>query len=196
MKIAIIDYGSGNVFSVSSALKRLGVSAVVTADHKIIKSADAIIFPGVGHAKFAMEQLKKTGLDQLIPTLKQPVLGICLGMQLMCAFTEEGDVSCLNIFPNVKVRKFVDSPKIPHIGWNKLENGEGLFTDFNSDVYFVHSYYVELNEYTVSESEYGSRFTASMQKDNFYGCQFHPEKSGKCGEKILSDFLKMIEVVD
>jgi glutamine amidotransferase len=192
MKVAIIDYGSGNVFSVSAALKRLGVNAVVTADSDVIKSSDAVIFPGVGHAKFAMEQLKETGLDQLIPTLEQPVLGICLGMQLMCSFTEEGDVACLNIFPNVNVRKFVDSPKIPHMGWNKLENGKGLFTDTNSDVYFVHSYYAELNEFTVSESDYGSIFTASMQKDNFYGCQFHPEKSGKSGEKIIADFLKMI----
>lgn len=194
MKVAIIDYGSGNVFSVSAALQRLGVDAVVTADFDVIKSSDAVIFPGVGHAKFAMEQLKKTGLDQLIPTLKQPVLGICLGMQLMCSFTEEGDVECLNIFSNVKVRRFVDSPKIPHMGWNKLENGKGLFVDTNTDVYFVHSYYAELNEYTASESEYGTRFTASMQKDNFYGCQFHPEKSGKNGEKIIADFLKMIEV--
>lgn len=193
MKIAIIDYGSGNVFSVSAALRRLGVDAVVTADFDVIKSSDAIIFPGVGHAKYAMEQLKETGLDHLIPTLTQPVLGICLGMQLMCSFTEEGDVECLNIFSNVKVRKFVDSPKIPHMGWNKLENGKGLFTETNSDVYFVHSYYAELNEYTVSESEYGGRFTASMQKDNFYGCQFHPEKSGKSGEKIIADFLKMIK---
>ena len=193
MKIAIIDYGSGNVFSVSAALRRLGVDAVVTADFDVIKSSDAIIFPGVGHAKYAMEQLKETGLDHLIPTLTQPVLGICLGMQLMCSFTEEGDVECLNIFSNVKVRKFVDSPKIPHMGWNKLENGKGLFTETNSDVYFVHSYYVELNEYTVSESEYGTRFSASMQKDNFYGCQFHPEKSGKSGEKIIADFLKMIK---
>ena len=193
MKIAIIDYGSGNVFSVSAALRRLGVDAIVTADFDVIKSSDAIIFPGVGHAKYAMEQLKETGLDHLIPTLTQPVLGICLGMQLMCSFTEEGDVACLDIFPNVKVRKFVDSPKIPHMGWNKLENGKGLFTETNSDVYFVHSYYVELNEYTVSESEYGTRFSASMQKDNFYGCQFHPEKSGKSGEKIIADFLKMIK---
>lgn len=191
MKVAIIDYGSGNVFSVSSALKRLGVASVVTDDYKIIKSSDAVIFPGVGHAKFAMEQLKETGLDKLIPFLKQPVLGICLGMQLMCKYTEEGDVKCLNIFSNVNVRKFVDSPKIPHMGWNRLENGKGLFKEVNSDVYFVHSYYAELNEYTVSEAEYGSKFTASMQKNNFYGCQFHPEKSGKNGERLLSDFLKI-----
>lgn len=194
MKVAIIDYGSGNVFSVCSALKRLGVDAVVTEDHAVIKSASAVIFPGVGHAKFAMEQLRETGLDQLIPTLTQPVLGICLGMQLMCAFTEEGNVDCLNIFKDVQVKKFTDAPKIPHMGWNNLQNWKGLFEEVNSDVYFVHSYYAELNQYTASEAEYGPRFTASMQKDNFYGCQFHPEKSGENGEKIIGEFLKLIKL--
>ena len=192
MIVAIIDYGSGNVFSVSSALKRLGVEAIITSDATIIKSADAVIFPGVGHAKAAMEQLKVKGLDKLIPTLEQPFLGICLGMQLMCSYTEEGDVDCLDIFSGVKVRKFIDSPKIPHMGWNTLINGKSIFHEDNSDVYFVHSYFVVLNEFTISESEYGSKFTACMQKNNFYGCQFHPEKSGEAGLKMIAKFLGLV----
>ena len=192
MIVAIIDYGSGNVFSVSSALKRLGVEAIITSDATIIKSADAVIFPGVGHAKSAMEQLKVKGLDKLIPTLEQPFLGICLGMQLMCSYTEEGDVDCLDIFSGVKVKKFIDSPKIPHMGWNTLINGKSIFHEDNSDVYFVHSYFVALNEFTISETEYGSKFTASMKKNNFYGCQFHPEKSGEAGGKMIAKFLGLV----
>lgn len=191
MKVAIIDYGSGNVFSVQSALNKLGVNTVVTKEKKEIESADAVIFPGVGHAKFAMEQLQKTGLDQLIPLLKQPVLGICLGMQLMCESTEEGDVKGLNIFEGVKVLKFKDVSKIPHMGWNELSGGKGIFENLDSDVYFVHSYYVESNQYTVSKTYYGSGFSSSLMKDNFYACQFHPEKSGKAGEVILKNFLSL-----
>lgn len=191
MKVAIIDYGSGNVFSVQSALNKLGVNTVVTKEKKGIESADAVIFPGVGHAKFAMEQLQKTGLDQLIPLLKQPVLGICLGMQLMCESTEEGDVKGLNIFEGVKVLKFKDVSKIPHMGWNELSGGKGIFENLDSDVYFVHSYYVESNQYTVSKTYYGSGFSSSLMKDNFYACQFHPEKSGKAGEVILKNFLSL-----
>lgn len=194
MNVAIIDYGSGNVFSVSATLKRLGAEPIITDNPEIIKAADAVIFPGVGHAKFAIEQLSKSGLDRLIPTLKQPVLGICLGMQLMCDFSEEGDVQCLGIFPNVHVKKFVNSPKIPHIGWNSLKKGKSIFTNCDSDVYFVHSYYVELNQFTISEASYGTDYTAALQKDNFYGCQFHPEKSGKIGEEIISNFLKQVKL--
>ena len=193
MKIAIIEYGSGNIFSVSSALKRLGADVIVTNETKIIESADAVIFPGVGHAKFAMEELKNKGLDRFIPTLKQPVLGICLGMQLMCDYTEEGDVTCLGIFDNVKVKKFVDSPKIPHMGWNKIFNNKDFFEGCDSEVYFVHSYYAEKSKYTVSEVNYGSDFSAALQKDNFFACQFHPEKSGKSGEQLLNNFIKKIK---
>ena len=191
MNIAIIDYGSGNVFSVQSALNKLGVNTVITNNQEEIIAADAVIFPGVGHAKFAMEQLKKTGLDQVIPKLKQPVLGICLGMQLMCQSTEEGNVKGLNIFEDVKVRKFTDVPKIPHMGWNELRSGKGIFKNIESDVYFVHSYYVEPSIYSVSETNYGTSFSASLMKDNFYACQFHPEKSGKAGEEILRKFLAL-----
>lgn len=190
MKTAIIDYGSGNVFSVSAALKRLGVEPVITCDEEIIKSADSVIFPGVGHAKFAMQQIKEKQLDLLIPRLKQPVLGICLGMQLMCEWTEEGNVTGLGIFERTKVLRFTDAPKVPHMGWNKLGYGKSVVQDCESEVYFVHSYFVEVNEYTTSVVEYGSRFSASMQKDNFFACQFHPEKSGKQGEQILANFLK------
>jgi glutamine amidotransferase len=191
MKVAIIDYGSGNVFSVESAIKRLGGEAILTANQEVINSADKVIFPGVGHAKYAMEQLKSSNLDVLIPALKQPVLGICLGMQLMCDFTEEGNVNGLNIFKDIKVKKFEDVPKIPHIGWNSLKNGVGIFENCTSDVYFVHSYFVELNKFTSLETDYGQTFSAALQKDNFYACQFHPEKSGKVGETILSNFIKL-----
>lgn len=191
MKVAIIDYGSGNVFSVQSALNKLGVNPIITKEKKEIESADAVIFPGVGHAKFAMKQLQKTGLDELIPHLKQPVLGICLGMQLMCESTEEGDVKGLNIFDGVKVLKFKDVPKVPHMGWNELSGGKGIFQNLESDVYFVHSYYVESSPYTVSKTYYGSGFSSSLMKDNFYACQFHPEKSGKAGEEILKNFLAL-----
>ena len=187
MKIAIIDYGSGNVFSVSSAINRLGAEPIITSDKELIRTADKIIFPGVGHGKFAMDQLIEKQLDQFIPTLKQPFMGICLGMQLMCEYTEEGNVKGLGIFENVKVVKFTDAPKIPHMGWNRTMNVDS--DQVNSEVYFVHSYYVELNKYSTSVTNYGNRFSATLQKDNFYGCQFHPEKSGKEGELILRNFL-------
>lgn len=190
MNVAIIDYGSGNVFSVQSALNRLGVNTFITIDKKIIQTSDAVIFPGVGHAKFAMSQLQETGLDQLIPQLKQPVLGICLGMQLMCESTEEGNVKGLNIFKGVRVLKFTNVPKIPHMGWNQLIGSKGIFNS-DSMVYFVHSYFVESSKYSASQTMYGSNFSSSLIKNNFYACQFHPEKSGEAGEKILKNFLEL-----
>ncbi len=190
-KTAIIDYGSGNVFSVFAAINRLGGNPFITNDPAEIRKADKVILPGVGHAKFAMEQLKSTGLDKVILSLTQPVMGICLGMQLMCEYTEEGNMNGLGIFPNVKVRKFVDSPKVPHIGWNELIDCKGMMKDYVSEVYFVHSYFVEVNPYSTSNAQYGGVFSTSLQKDNFYGCQFHPEKSGTTGEDILRDFLNL-----
>ncbi len=190
MKIVLLDYGAGNVFSMKAALERLGVNPILTADKTEILSADKVVFPGVGHADFAMKSLKETGIDQLLPLLKQPVLGVCLGMQLMCAETEEGNVKGLSIFENVPVLKFTDVPTIPHMGWNNIENAKGALKDVNGDVYFVHSYFVPLNSYTIATANYGYDFTAAMEKDNFLACQFHPEKSGTMGSEILKRFLE------
>lgn len=196
MVVAIVKYNAGNIYSVDYALKRLGISPVVTAEPEILQKADKVIFPGVGEARTTMVYLKDTKLDLLIKELRQPVLGICLGMQLMCRYSEEGKIDCLNIF-NVDVKHFMPQrheDKVPHMGWNVLTNvREGLFSpkDENQFVYFVHGYYVPVNEYTVAETEYVLPFSAALQKDNFYATQFHPEKSGEVGEKILDNFLRL-----
>lgn len=194
MKVAILKYNSGNVQSVLFALQRLGIDANVTDDYETIMQSDKVIFPGVGHAKAAMESLQISGLDQLIPKLKQPVLGICAGMQLLCIHSEEGETDCLGIFP-LKVKKFAgENLKIPHTGWNTISELKGnLFNAIaeNSFVYFVHSYFVEAGNETTAITEYGSRFSAAIQKQNFYGVQFHAEKSAETGSAILSNFLKL-----
>lgn len=194
--IAIIDYNAGNVRSVLFAMERLGQEAVLTADPEAIRSADKVIFPGVGEASTTMAYLKSSGLDALIPSLTQPVLGICLGMQLMCTHSEENNTPCLGIFPQ-EVKKFIPDAgqKVPHMGWNSLENirpGAFLPTGMNGEyVYFVHSYYVEEGPYTAAGSNHILPFSAAMQKDNFFATQFHPEKSGKAGEEVLKHFLKL-----
>lgn len=196
MKVVIIKYNAGNIKSVEFALERIGVNTIVSDDIDEIKSADKIIFPGVGEASSAMRYLKEKKLDELIPTLKQPVLGICLGMQLMCTHSEEGNTDCLNIFP-LKVRKFSLSPlevgpKIPQIGWNNIyQLNSSIFNGLNENdyTYFVHSYYAELGTSTIATCNYILEFSAAIQKNNFYSVQFHPEKSGKAGEKILQNFL-------
>jgi glutamine amidotransferase len=193
MKLVIIDYGAGNVQSVKYALNRLGIEAELSNDPTVIKSADKIIFPGVGAAAPAMEALKENGIDKLIPTLTQPVLGICLGMQLMCAHSEEGSVLGLGII-DANVQKFIGDEKIPHMGWNNVSNLRSpLFDGFDegNQLYFVHSYYVPLNEYTIAECNYIKDFSAAIQKDNFYACQFHPEKSGEVGEQLLKKFIAL-----
>ena len=193
MSVVIVNYNAGNVQSVTYALQRLGVEPILSADPDIIRSADKVIFPGVGEASTAMNFLRKQGLDQVIKSLKQPVFGVCLGLQLMCKHSEENDADCLGIF-DVQVRKFEPKLKVPQMGWNNLENmNSSLFADLPEEpyVYYVHSYYAELSEYTVAETEYVNRFSAALQKDNFYALQAHPEKSGKAGEQILHNFLKL-----
>ena len=202
MKVAIIKYNAGNVQSVLYALQRLGIGAFVTDDQEEIKAADKVIFPGVGHAASAMDYLKEKNLDQLIISLKQPVLGICLGLQLLCKFSEEGNTKCLGIF-NSDVKKFDDSVfqnknlvpvKIPHMGWNTITDlSSPLMTDISEDsfVYFVHSYYAELSDETIATTDYIHPFSSGMHKANFYGVQFHTEKSAEAGAKILSNFLKI-----
>ncbi|MGL5681527.1 MAG: imidazole glycerol phosphate synthase subunit HisH [Marinifilaceae bacterium] len=192
--IAIINYGAGNCRSVINALQRLGHTAVVTDLPEQIKAADYVIFPGVGEARFAMNRLRAKGLDKLIPTLTQPVLGICLGMQLMCDYCEEGDTPALGIFP-MRVERIVPClPQIksPHMGWNTISfipNAMTTGVPADSYLYFVHSYAVPVSPYTVATTEYHAPFSAMLRRDNFWGCQFHPEKSGKVGELLLSNFL-------
>lgn len=196
MKVVIIKYNAGNICSVDYALKRLGVDAEISADPAVIRSADKVIFPGVGEAETTMQHLKATGLDQLIKELKQPVLGICLGMQLMCSHSEEGNADCLGIF-DVDVKRFVPKrheDKVPHMGWNTIaQTNSALFNGFDKDeyVYFVHSYYVPVNEHTAAVTDYIHPFSAALHKDNFYATQFHPEKSGGVGERILKNFLAL-----
>ena len=194
MKVVIIDYNAGNIRSVENALKRLGVASVITADEQLIRGADKVIFPGVGEAATTMSFLQERGLDLLIKSLTQPVLGICLGMQLMCRYSEEGDTPCLGIF-DTEVKRFVNQrheDKVPHMGWNTLYNLKGELLEglpANPYVYFVHSYYVPVGDYTVATADYIQPFSAAMRKDNFYATQFHPEKSGSIGERILKNFL-------
>lgn len=191
--IAIINYNAGNIRSVENAIKRLGYRCEITDNHETINRAEKVIFPGVGEASSAMKYLEKTGLDLLIKSLKQPTLGICLGQQLMCKHSEEGDTECLGIF-NSGVKKFPALDIVPHMGWNNMEDIKGdLFREINDgdNVYFVHSYYAELSEETMAVGNYILPFSAAMQKNNFYATQFHPEKSAKAGEAILKNFLQL-----
>ena len=193
MKIVIINYGAGNIQSIKFAIRRLGYEAVLTDDEAEIRDADKVIFPGVGEASSAMEKLKSTGLDVVIPTLKQPVLGICLGMQLMCKYCEEGNTSGLNIF-DADVVKFNNDVKVPQIGWNQIENLQSkLFKGISEKeyMYLVHSFYVSINNETIATTEYGIKYASALQEKNFYGVQFHPEKSSKAGEQILKNFLEL-----
>ena len=193
MNVVIIDYGAGNTKSVQFALKRLGMEALLTNNEKLIRKADKIIFPGVGHANSAMEKLKQVGLDVVIPSLTQPVLGVCLGMQLMCEFSEEGNTKGLGIF-DLEVIKFSAENKIPQIGWNTIFDLKSeLLNNLNENeyMYFVHSYYVPKSDFTIATANYGLNYSAALQKNNFYGCQFHPEKSGDKGELILKNFLNL-----
>jgi glutamine amidotransferase len=193
MKIIIINYGAGNVKSVQFALEKLGYPSIFTNDPVLIQEADKVIFPGVGEASSAMKQLTRSGLDKIISVLKQPVLGICLGMQLMCNHSEEGNSQGLDIFP-LKVVQFNNELKVPHMGWNTINKFQSiLFNSINNDayVYFVHSYYVPVSEYSIAQSNYGVDYSAAITKDNFYACQFHPEKSGGVGEQILKNFLEL-----
>jgi len=191
--IAIIKYNGGNVNSVQNALNRLNINSVITDDPEQILKADKVIFPGVGEASSTMKLLKEKELDLLIPGLTQPVLGICLGMQLMCKGNEEGDTEGMGIF-DINVRKFPAKDIVPHMGWNTLsEQTSPLFSGIekNNDVYFVHSYYCELSDFTTSVCDYILPFSASLQKDNFYAVQFHPEKSGMVGNQIVSNFINL-----
>ena len=191
MRIAIIDYGAGNTQSVKYALKRLGCEGVLTSDKEVISNSDKVIFPGVGQASSAMKKLQSEGLDLLIPNLKQPVLGICLGMQLMCNFSEEGDVDCLKIFDS-NVKRFNSLLKVPQIGWNTIfDLKTSLFNsvDENEYMYLVHSYYVPVLTNTVATSNYGIDYSTAIRKNNFTGVQFHPEKSGSKGEIVLKNFI-------
>ena len=193
--IAIIDYKMGNLRSVENALKRLGAEFVVTADAEVIRRADRVLLPGVGNAAEAMDNLRKADLVDVIRSLRRPVLGICVGMQVMCRHSEEGDVDCLGIF-DARVKRFVPAPevKVPHMGWNRIGNLETkLFKDLDggSYVYFVHSYYPELCPDTIATATHGVMFSAALKYENFYGTQFHPEKSGDVGERIISNFLKL-----
>jgi glutamine amidotransferase len=191
--IAIIKYNSGNVSSVQNALNRLNVESIVTDDFELIQKADKIIFPGVCEASSTMKILKEKGLDRLIPSLKQPVLGICLGMQLMCKNNEEGNTVGMGIF-NINVKKFPSKDIVPHMGWNTISDFKSsVFSGIEEkkDVYFVHSFYCELSENTTSVCNYILPFSASLQKDNFYAMQFHPEKSGEIGRRLLNNFLKL-----
>ena len=192
--IALINYNAGNITSVKNAIERLGFSCMITDNADEIRSAAKVIFPGVGEASSAMTYLKAKGLDQVICSLTQPVLGICLGQQLLCQFSEEGNTECLGIFP-VQVKKFPPLDIVPHMGWNTLQiNGRspllnGIQED--DDVYFVHSYYCEPSNYSLATCDYILPFSAAMQKDNFYATQFHPEKSAGIGERILLNFLEL-----
>lgn len=196
MKVAVVKYNAGNIRSVDYALRRIGVEPVITSDEAELRNADRVIFPGVGEAATTMAFLQNSGLDRLIKDLHQPVLGICLGMQLMCRYSEEGGVRCLGIF-DVDVKRFVSErheDKVPHMGWNTLMNtNSALFKGFDKEeyVYFVHSYYVPVNEHTAAETRYILPFSAALHKDNFYATQFHPEKSGSVGERILKNFLEL-----
>lgn len=193
MNIAIINYGAGNIQSIKFAIERLGFKAILTSDESQIRNADKVIFPGVGEASSAMEKLRETGLDAVIPLLKQPVLGICLGMQLMCNHSEEGDTKGLSIF-DVDVVRFRESVKVPQIQWNTIYDlKSGLFQGIPEDsfIYMVHSFYATVCEQTIASCNYGIEYSAALAKDNFYGTQFHPEKSSVIGQQILKNFLEL-----
>ena len=200
MNIVIIKYNAGNIESVNNAMQRLGVKAEITGDHERIKAADKVIFPGVGEASTTMAYLKNEGLDLLIPELKQPVLGICLGLQLMCSHSEEGNTPCLGIFEET-VKRFIPEPgmefitKVPHMGWNNITELKSEIFDHsleNQFVYFVHSFYASVGEHTAALGNYINPFSAALHRDNFYATQFHPEKSGAVGARILENFLKIV----
>ena len=191
--VAIIDYNVGNVKSLQFALERLGVKSILTNDYGLIKKSEKVIFPGQGAASTAMDKLKEVGLDKLIPNLKQPVLGICLGMQLLCENTEEGDVDGLGII-KCNVIKFSDKLKVPQMGWNKVKKlRTRLFNKINEGdyMYLVHSYFVPTINETIGQSEYGLTYSVAVQKENFFGVQFHPEKSGSAGSQLLKNFLEL-----
>ena len=191
--VAIIDYNVGNVKSLQFALERLGVKSILTNDYGLIKKSEKVIFPGQGAASTAMDKLKEVGLDKLIPNLKQPVLGICLGMQLLCENTEEGDVDGLGII-KCNVIKFSDKLKVPQMGWNKVKKlRTGLFNKINEGdyMYLVHSYFVPTINETIGQSEYGLTYSVAVQKKNFFGVQFHPEKSSSAGSQLLKNFLEL-----
>jgi imidazole glycerol-phosphate synthase subunit HisH len=197
--IAIVKYNAGNIQSVTNALLRIGIEPHLTDNPDELRAADKVIFPGVGEARSAMAYLRERGLDSVITSLTQPVLGVCVGMQLLCAHSEENDTRCLGVFP-VGVKKFIapaDSPqrmKIPHIGWNTLQNlSSPLFAGLNEGtfVYYVHSYRAELSPHTIAQTGYIEPFSAALHKDNFYAVQFHPEKSGICGEQIYRNFVAL-----
>jgi glutamine amidotransferase len=196
MNTVIIQYNAGNIQSVLYALERIGMTAVVTDDPTLIQSADKVIFPGVGEASTAMQYLKQRNLDKLIPQLKQPVLGICLGMQLMCSHSEENNTPCLEIF-DAQVKKFSTAEpalKIPQMGWNTIcDFKTDLFTSVpeNSFAYFVHGYYATIGRHTIAKTDYILTYSAALQKDNFYGVQFHPEKSALVGEQIIKNFIAL-----
>jgi len=193
MKVAIIKYNAGNVVSVTNTLNRLGVEPTVTDNPEEIRRADKVIFPGVGEASTAMAYLRTHQLDQLIPALKQPTLGICLGLQLMCTYSEENDTKCLGIFDQ-KVLRFQHQMKIPQIGWNLIYDLKTPLFDRLPDhpyIYFVHSYYAEIGKDTIAISDYGNQFSAALHKDNFYAIQGHPEKSGQTGQRVIENFLNL-----
>ncbi len=191
--IVIIKYNAGNIKSVQNALMRLGYESVITDDKETILSAEKVIFPGVGEASTAMQYLKERGLDEVITSITQPFLGICLGLQLMCKSTEEGNTNCLGIF-DTEVKLFPPKEKVPHMGWNSFEKLDGqMFNGINKndDVYYVHSYYAEKCDNTIATCNYITSFSTALRKDNFYATQFHPEKSAGVGEQILKNFLEL-----
>ena len=193
MKIAIINYGAGNIQSILFAIERLGYTAVLTNNPDEIQKADKVIFPGVGEASYAMQKLIESGLDSLIPNLKQPVLGICLGMQLMCHHSEEGNTLGLGIF-DANVIRFSNNVKVPQMGWNQIYDLKSLlFQGINENeyMYLVHSFYVPLNDEAIATTEYGIKYASALKEKNFYGVQFHPEKSSKAGAMILQNFLEL-----
>ncbi|MBO4482909.1 MAG: imidazole glycerol phosphate synthase subunit HisH [Prevotella sp.] len=196
MKVSIVKYNAGNIFSVINSVKRLGIEPLWTDDPVEIASSDRVIFPGQGHARTAMDYLREHNLDNVIADLKQPVLGICIGQQLLCQHSEEGDTDCIGIFP-INVRRFQPTcheQKVPAMGWNAIHDLKSpLFKGLNENdyVYFVHSYYCEMCDFTAATSDYILPYSASLQKDNFFAMQFHPEKSGKVGHKILENFINL-----
>ena len=193
MKLVIINYGAGNIKSIQFAFKRLGVDAVLSDNPDEIKAADKIIFPGVGEASSAMKMLRETGLDKIIPTLKQPVLGICLGMQLLCKHSEEGNTEGIGIF-QTHVKRFSSEVKVPQMGWNVIKDLKSdLFKGIkeNEYMYLIHSYYAEHCNETIAKTDYGINYASALQHENFYGVQFHPEKSSLAGEQILKNFLNL-----
>lgn len=193
MNVAIIKYNAGNVCSILNALNRIGIEPIITDNAEYISTADKVIFPGVGEASSAMQYLKEHRLDIVIRNLKQPLLGICLGMQLLCRFSEENNTSCLGIFDQ-DIKKFSSEKKIPQIGWNSInELSSELFKGIKDEeyVYFVHSYYAEITENTIATTDYGVKYSSALQKDNFYATQFHPEKSGIVGAKIIENFINL-----